>query len=61
MTDETLDRPAAPIPCGRCGQPVLLCPGGRCADCIADIGLRHPEEHAAWHVELRRQYKERSR
>lgn len=55
-----LDAPAAPIQCGKCGKPVLLCVGGRCADCIADIGLNHPEAHAAWHAELRRRYEERN-
>ena len=25
---------------------------GRCADCISDMGLRHPDDYAAWKVEV---------
>ncbi|GAA3040494.1 hypothetical protein GCM10010464_00030 [Pseudonocardia yunnanensis] len=26
----------------------MLTPGGCCADCVADMGLRRPDEHSVW-------------
>lgn len=48
MSDET----ALPQTCVRCGQLALLRLAGRCAECIGDMGLNHPAEHAAWRAEL---------
>lgn len=53
MSTETLERPAELVACERCGQPTLLSPGGQCADCIDDIGLHHPDEHAEWLVQVK--------
>jgi hypothetical protein len=43
---------AEPRSCVRCAQLSLIGILGRCADCISDTGLRHPEEYAAWKVEV---------
>ena len=53
MRTETLDRPAERVDCERCGRPTLLRPGGQCADCIGDIELHHPDEHAEWLVQVK--------
>ena len=53
---EVTDRPADLIPCRRCPRKAMLCPAGLCADCVADIGLHHADEHAAWRAEVRRVY-----
>ena len=37
---------AEPITCVRCSGKTLLSVVGNCADCIGDMGLRHPEEYA---------------
>jgi hypothetical protein len=41
-----------PHVCVRCSQQALIGIVGRCADCIADMGLRHAEEYAAWKIEV---------
>lgn len=51
-SDPTDDTTALPQTCARCGQLALLRLAGRCADCIADMGLHHPAEHAAWREEI---------
>ena len=50
--DDALASPAEPVPCSRCSNGALLTIVGRCADCISDMGLRHPEEREAWRQEL---------
>ena len=42
-------------PCERCRRPALLRPGWLCANCVADIGLNSPAEHAVWRQDVRRQ------
>lgn len=38
---------AQPVPCVRCSSAAtLLHIVGNCADCLADMGLRHPEDYA---------------
>lgn len=56
MTVTATDRPADPVPCGRCGTGALLTIADRCADCVADIGLHHPGEHDEWRREVHRRY-----
>lgn len=52
-TDPAADTTTAlPQTCARCQQLALLRLAGRCAECIADMGLRHPAEHAAWREEI---------
>jgi hypothetical protein len=43
---------AEPRSCVRCAQLSLIGILGRCADCIADMGLRHQDEYAVWKVEV---------
>lgn len=46
------DTTALPQTCVRCKQLALLRLAGMCADCIGDMGLNHPAEHAAWRAEI---------
>lgn len=48
------DELAVERPCDRCRRPALLRIAWICADCVADLGLRHPEQHAEWRDEVRR-------
>lgn len=57
MSDTT---PALPLTCVRCGGLAMLRVAGRCADCIADMGLRHPLEYARWMADVRALYNSRS-
>ncbi|OLT21594.1 hypothetical protein BJF78_08280 [Pseudonocardia sp. CNS-139] len=47
-TEPDLDALAAPHPCSRCGEPAMLSVVGFCAACVADMGLRHPDEYASF-------------
>jgi len=47
------DTTALPQTCVRCSQLALLRVAGRCADCVRDMGINHPAEHAAWRAELK--------
>lgn len=41
-----LNQIAEPLRCERCSEArTLIHVVGKCADCIADMGLRHPEEY----------------
>lgn len=46
------DAIAEPVPCVRCSSGALLTIVGRCANCIADMGLNHPAEREAWRAEV---------
>jgi hypothetical protein len=39
--------------CTRCPNMAMLTPGGCCADCVADMGLRHSDGHGAWLVRVK--------
>jgi hypothetical protein len=43
-----LDQMAELRHCTRCPNMATLTPGGCFADCVADMGLRRPDEHSAW-------------
>ena len=45
---EARDPIAEPLVCGRCGIRALLIVVGRCADCVARIGLEDGPEYEAW-------------
>lgn len=47
------DTTALPQTCVRCSGLAMLRIVGRCADCIADMGLRQPAEHARWLAEVK--------
>lgn len=53
------DEKARPAVCGRCGAHVLITIADRCADCIAEMGLHHPEEHTVWRAEVKERYTRR--
>ncbi len=42
--------------CTRCAQESLLSVVGRCATCIADMGLRHPDEYQVWKADLNAEF-----
>ena len=48
---------AEPRPCARCSQPSLLWVAGRCADCIAQLGLRDDSaEYQSWKDDVRTEF-----
>jgi hypothetical protein len=47
---------AAPHICIRCSAESVLSVVGHCADCVSDMGLRHPDEYAEFRAEVSRQY-----
>lgn len=48
-TDLAPQELAEPVPCTRCSEATtLLHIVGNCADCLADMGLHHPEQFAAF-------------
>lgn len=49
---EARDPIAELVACGVCGTPRLLVVAGRCADCIAVIGLEASEAYTAWRREV---------
>jgi hypothetical protein len=51
---DRVDGPAETAACARCTTPGLLLPGWCCPDCIAAMGLFHPEQHAAWREDVKR-------
>jgi hypothetical protein len=53
MTDDQI---AQPRTCVRCSGLSLLGVVGRCADCVADMGLRHPDEYQAWKAEVQAEF-----
>lgn len=53
VADESI---AVPHACTRCAKQVLLGVVGRCADCIADMGLRHPDEYQVWKSDVGQKY-----
>jgi hypothetical protein len=53
----TADDPvAAPHICVRCSAESVLSVVGHCADCLSDMGLRHPGEYAEFRAEVARQH-----
>ena len=58
MTEAVLDADAIATPhtCVRCSCSCLLAVAGRCADCIADMGLRHSDEYQVWKTEVREEF-----
>jgi hypothetical protein len=47
---------AAPHVCTRCSAQSLLSVVGYCAECVADMGLRHPDEYEAFKADVARTY-----
>ncbi|OZM84107.1 hypothetical protein [Pseudonocardia sp. MH-G8] len=48
---------AEPRPCARCSQPSLLWVAGRCADCIAQLGLQDDSaEYRSWKDDVRTEF-----
>jgi hypothetical protein len=48
---------AEPRPCVRCSRESLLWVVGRCADCIAEMGLRDDRaEYETWKAEVMAEY-----
>jgi hypothetical protein len=43
---------AQPHTCTRCARPTLLAIAGRCAACIGEMGLRHPQEYQSWKADV---------
>jgi hypothetical protein len=43
-------------PCVRCSRLALLSVVGRCPDCVAEMGLRHPDEYEQWKAEVQAEY-----
>jgi hypothetical protein len=50
------DRTAAPHSCTRCSSQSLLSVVGFCAECVADMGLRHPDEYQAFKADVAKTY-----
>jgi hypothetical protein len=50
------ERTAAPHVCTRCSAESLLSVVGYCAQCVADIGLRHPDEYETFKADVARTY-----
>jgi hypothetical protein len=50
------DELAQPHICTRCAQPVLLALVGRCAECIGELGLRHPQEYQVFKADVNAAY-----
>lgn len=50
------DQPAQLHECSRCARPALLRIVGRCADCIAELYFRHPEEYATFRRDVEAEY-----
>lgn len=50
------DRIAAPHSCIRCSTQSLLSVVGYCAECVADMGLRHPDEYQAFKADVTKTY-----
>jgi hypothetical protein len=48
---------AEPRPCKRCSQASLLWVVGRCADCVAEMGLQDDRaEYEAWKADVLAEY-----
>jgi hypothetical protein len=47
---------AAPHACIRCSGESLLSVVGYCAECVADMGLRHPDEYQTFKVDVATTY-----
>lgn len=48
---------AEPRPCTRCSRVSLLWVVGRCADCVAEMGLGDdPAEYEAWKADVQAEY-----
>jgi hypothetical protein len=48
---------AEPRPCERCSRVSLLWVVGRCADCVAEMGLQDDNtEYDAWKAEVQSEY-----
>lgn len=48
---------AEPVPCTRCSAATTLIHiVGNCADCLADMGLRHPEQFAEFKRQVLARY-----
>jgi hypothetical protein len=50
------DRIAAPHACIRCSNESLLSVVGYCAECVADMGLRHPDQYEVFKADVASTY-----
>ncbi|GAA1241110.1 hypothetical protein GCM10009609_00850 [Pseudonocardia aurantiaca] len=55
LTEED-DPIAGPHACTRCSAESLLSVVGFCAACVADMGLRHPDEYQAFKTDVAKTY-----
>ncbi|HYH33379.1 MAG TPA: hypothetical protein VD903_23660 [Pseudonocardia sp.] len=57
MTVTADDTIAEPRACARCSRLALLWVSGRCADCIAELGLQDDStEYEAWKADVRAEF-----
>jgi hypothetical protein len=57
---DKLDAIAQLRPCVRCSKSCLLWVVGRCADCIADMWFRAPDEYRRWKADVAEEFGRKS-